>query len=752
LELGPDTPRPPKLTFLGGGGGLLGRNWTIPTPLFSIHPVLKLTFQTAGKNQSVKTVLLCLWLFGTVFWVFLPSLQGHFIDYDDSPYVTENAHIQFTPGNLAWALTHEVAANWHPLTLWSLMLDHRFYGFNPWGYHLTNVLLHAVNSVLLFLVLCRMTGATWRSLAVAGLFGLHPLRVESVAWISERKDVLSVLFWLLTLCTYVRYAQKWSKAGLSSPRSAAPEGRETMADPAVRAFGSRFWTFVYFLALLFFTLGLMSKPMVVTLPCVLLLLDFWPLERWRKERWWGLVMEKSPFFLLSAIVSVITYVVQRNTGMMKSLVGVSLPFGLRLENALVSYGRYWVKLLWPADLCALYLHPGHWPLRLLLLAGLLVAGLSVLAFALRREQPYLLTGWFWYLGTFLPVIGLIQVGTQSMADRYSYIPSVGMLIILVWEFHWLTGKWRHRNFIRGTTGGAMVLACIFLTRHQLIFWRDEISLWRRAIAVTEDNYDAHNRLGSAFFAQGSAAAGIREFQEAIRLNPALAEPWCILGYYYNSQGNVDAALACYQKALETQPGLVAAYLSLGNILLNAGRVDEAMLQLQKAARLNPRLAAAEDSLGRAFVIKGCWNEAIACYQKELEIQPDSAATWTSLGLVYSRTGRFNEALAAFQKAVAIQPEDDTVRNNLGYVLLQMQQLDGAIQQFQTALKLQPNNAESHNNLGSALLAKGQLGESISEFQEALRLKPGYVDASHNLTFALQQKGKTAPLPTDSKKP
>jgi hypothetical protein len=271
--------------------------WTISTLLFSLFSVLKRPIQIAWPVQHRKAFLLCLLLFGLVFWVFLPSLYGDFIECDDGTYVTGNSHLQFTPMNLVWALSHGEDANWHPLTQWSFMFDHRLYGLNPWGYHLTNVLLHAGNSVLLFLVLRRMTGATWRSLMVACVFGLHPLRVESVAWISERKDVLSVWFWLWALWAYVRYAQ---------------------------SVASRHHAFLFYgLALVFFALGLMSKPMVVTLPGVLLLLDFWPLERWRQKHWLWLVMEKSPFLVLSAILSVVTFVVQKNGAMMKETIGIS---------------------------------------------------------------------------------------------------------------------------------------------------------------------------------------------------------------------------------------------------------------------------------------------------------------------------------------------------------------------------------------------------------------------------------------------
>jgi tetratricopeptide (TPR) repeat protein len=699
---------------------------------------LKLAFQPVWKFPHGKIIFLCLLLFGLVFWTFLPSLHGDFIDFDDSVYVIENAHIKLTPANVAWAFSHTEASNWHPLTMWSLMLDHRFYGLNPWGYHLTNVLLHAVNTVLLFLVLCRMTGAKWRSLMVAGLFGLHPLRVESVAWICERKDVLSVLFWMLTLWAYTQYTQC-----VTSDRWRVT--RTTVAGTPV-SFLSRatcHLSLFYCLALLFFALGLMSKPMVVTLPFVLLLLDYWPLARWSRSNLRGLVVEKAPFFLLSASFCVVTYVVQKNGGMMKELASVSAPLscGARLDNALFSYGRYLGKLLWPVNLCAFYPHPGHWPAQPVMLAGLLILSFSVFAWVVRRRWPYCLTGWFWYLGTLVPAIGLVQVGSQSMADRYSYIPSIGILMILVWGAHQMTKRWHHRNIISGTTGGALVLACILLTRHQIGFWQDGVSVWRRAVAVTENNYDAHNRLGRAWLVQGQMTEAIGELKEATRLNPGFVEAYYSLGHIANWQRQVREAMAYYQKALAIQPDSVVAHMSLGNLLLQSGRLDEAIRELQEVVRLNPAIAGAYDSLGRAFTSKRKADEAIACYQKALEIQPDSAETLNSLGLAFSLEGRLPEALASFQKAVEIQPGYDAAQNNLGYVLLRMKRVDEAIRQLHSALKYRPDSAEIHNNLGGALLSQGQVDEAISEFKEALRLKPDHAGASQNLVFALGLKEK-----------
>ena len=597
-------------------------------------------------NAQRKQMPLCLLLFGLVVWVFLPTLHGDFIDIDDGVFVTRNPHINLTLANVAWAFCHPEAANWHPLTMWSLMLDHELYGLKPWGFHLTNVLLHAVNTVLVFLVLRRMTGAPWRSLMVAALFGLHPLRVESVAWISERKDVLSTLFWLLTLGAYVRYAQKKSRVEPSSLRSAAPECRESKADTTVPAPDSGLWTFDYILALSFFALGLMSKPMVVTLPCVLLLLDYWPLERWQQKHLRGLLVEKAPFFFLAAIMSAVTYVVQKNVGEMSVLASLSLSFSARLGNALVSYGRYLGKLFWPVDLCALYLYPGHWPPQKILFAGLLVLGLSILVFVVRRQQPYLLMGWLWYLGTLVPAIGLVQVGGQSMADRYTYIPSVGILMALVWGTCRMTKGWRHQNIVLGATGGAVALVCIMPTRQQIDYWKDDVSVWQRAVTVTENSYAAHNQPGP------SPGHLPREI------------PYYNLGAGFNSQGRFDEAMGCFQKALAINPNFAEAYNNLGTTLNSQGRFDEAIGCFQKALAINPNFAEAHNNLGTALYLKGRLDEAIHEFQEVLRLKPDRAETHCNLGYVLGKQGRLDEAIYEFQEALRLKPDYANASNNL----------------------------------------------------------------------------------------
>ena len=742
--------------------------------LFSILSVLKPAFETVCKIQPRKVIALYLLLFGLVVWVFLPSLHGDFIAFDDFFYVTGNTHINLTLANVAWAFCHGQDANWHPLTLWSLMLDHQLYGLKPWGFHLTNVLLHAANTALVFLVFRRMTGATWRSLMVAALFGLHPLRVESVTWISERKDVLSALFWMLTLWAYVRYAQGRSR--VENRESSAGEGRLPLDPrPAGAAKQSDDGSiFDYSLALVFFALGLMSKPMLVTLPCVFLLLDYWPLARWQRKSLRGLLVEKAPFFLLSAIVSVVTYVAQRNAGMMSVSIGLSLSFGARLENAMVSYVRYLGKLFWPVDLCALYPHPGYWPAQKILLAGLLVLGLSVLVFITRRRHPYLLTGWLWYLGTLVPAIGLVQVGVQSMADRYTYIPSLGILMVFVWGTCQMTRGWHYQSLGLGAAGGMLALVCIVLTRHQMGYWKNGVSVWRHAVSVTENNFGAHNCLGCTWFTQGRWDEAIREFQEVIRLNPGFAEAYYSLGHSFDTKGRVDEAMACFKKALEIRPDYIVAHdsldslllqkgqvdqviircqkalelepdnetahINLGSALFQKGRVDEAIVHYQKALQIKPDYVEAHINLGTALCQKGRVDEAIVHYQKALQIKPDYAEAYFALGNALNSQGRFDEAIASYQKALEIRPDYVAAHNGLSRILLQKGLVDQVMIHCQKALELEPDNETAYNNLGCALFQKGRMDDAIVDYQKALQIKPDYAEAHINLGTALFQKG------------
>src|SRR6266850_4530663 len=385
------------------------------------------------RVRKTNTRLKCLLLGFVTLVIYLQSASNRFVNYDDPQYVTSNTHVQrgLTWGTFRWAVTSNEAANWHPLTWVSHALDWQIFGQNAWGHHLTSVLIHTLNVVLAFMVLRRLTGSDWRSFTVAALFGLHPLRVESVAWVAERKDVLSAFFLMSILWAYAKYVSSVERLGKekSEIRNSKSEGKSKF-----EVQNASFW---YCLTLLFLVLGLMSKPMVVTAPFLLLLLDYWPLARWKIDRekprigtLTRLMLEKVPFFALAAISSAITFTVQQHGGAVKTM--TALPLGLRIENTAVSYCRYILKIIWPVDLSVFYPFPDHWPASYVVASASILMVVSVAAISRVRTRPYFFVGWFWFVGTLIPVIGLVQVGDQSLADHYTYVPSLGLLMALVW--------------------------------------------------------------------------------------------------------------------------------------------------------------------------------------------------------------------------------------------------------------------------------------------------------------------------------
>lgn len=550
--------------------------------------------------------------------VYWPVLGCDFINYDDNEYFSSNAHVLggLTRENVSWAFQVGGFRFFHPLTWLSLMLDADLFGRGAGGPHFTNLLLHTANVVLLFLLLRRLTGAHWRSAVVAGLFALHPLRVESVAWIAERKDVLSTLFLLLTLWAYGRYAQKRSKV----------EGRESSAGTAVQTLDTRRSTLDYLLALFFFALGLLSKPMLVTLPFAMLLLDFWPLQRFKVHGPWfevrRLVLEKIPFFILSLAACALTFSLHEKDASIVSL--VEFPMDGRIENAFVSYARYLGRTFWPVKLAVPYLLPEHWPWLLVVAAVGLVAGLSLAAVRLGRWHPYVFTGWFWFLGTLVPVIGLTQAGYQAMADRFTYIPLIGVFLVLVWGAGEAFEHWRMPKAAIVGVVILMLAACAFRTQDQLRYWQDGESLFRHTAEVTENNYLAHYNLGTALARRDEVDEAMEHFFEAIRINPTYAEAHNNLGILLTMRGNLDEAIGHFQEALRLRPGYADAHLNLGYALVCRGRVDEAVRQYQEELRLKPDDAEGHFNLGIALAQLGRRDEAAAQFQEVLRLKPGFA--------------------------------------------------------------------------------------------------------------------------------
>ena len=578
--------------------------------------------------------------------VYLPAARDGFVNYDDQDYVTENSVVQkgLTWTGIKWAFTTGHASNWHPLTWLSHMVDCELFGLNPGAHHLVNVLFHMANVVLLFALLLRLTGTLWPGAFVAALFAWHPLHVESVAWISERKDVLSTFFALLTLLAYTRYAQKRSRV----------ESRESMAkssvpalDPLARRSGAetaRPSTFDYALALIFFALGLMSKPMLVTLPFVLLLLDYWPLGRISDSknapapasqpfRLRGataatlnhLLFEKWPFFLLAAVSCVVTFLVQsqRSGGAVASL--ELIPLHYRFCNALVSYGLYLLKMVWPVGLAVFYPLPDHltWLLMAATTSAVILVIISSFVWRAGRARAYLPVGWLWFLGTLVPVIGLVQVGSAALADRYTYFPLVGIFIAVAFGVRDLV---RRFQFPKAAVAAAAVLilaTCLILTENQLRYWHDSETLFAHALAVTKNNHVAHVNLGVALEQKGKLNEALAEYQAAEQLAPELYHIHNNLGNLLDNLGHPNKALVEYREAVLLNPNLPSLHNGAGIVLAELGRFDEAMSQFNEAAGLDPTYPWAHLEIGKLRLKQGRDAEAIDEFRAALRIDPNN---------------------------------------------------------------------------------------------------------------------------------
>jgi len=685
-------------------------------------------------------------------------ITGHnFLDYDDDLYVTMNVHVQkgLAWESIKWAFCNQVCANWHPVTMLSHMLDCQLYGLRPWGHHWTSLLLHAFNTALVFLLLWRLTGARWRSACVAALFGWHPLHVESVAWVAERKDVLSTCLELLALLAYAKYVERGAgrtegrhpTSNIEHPTSIG--GQEPASDlrppiSVLHPLSPLPSSLFYFLSLSCFALGLLSKSMLVTLPFVLLLLDYWPLRRFaisnpRSPLLRRLVVEKLPFFALSAAFSVVTFVIQQRTGAMKTLDLV--PLDIRCENALISYCRYLFKLFWPVDLAIFYPYPRYLPPGWVLLAGLFLSGLTVLFWRQRRRYPFCLVGWLWFVGTLVPVIGLVQVGIQAMADRYTYVPSLGLLLLVVWGAHELFQNWRHQVLGLSLAAATAILLCAATTRQQLGYWRNSETLFRHALAVTADNEVSHNNLGIAFFNENQTNAAIGEFQAALRLKPDSPEAHNNLGNALIKQGDTDAAITQYREAIRLKPDLAEAYNNLGTSLILKGQTNEASRQFQEASRRNPDYVDARYNFAVLLATQGQTNEAIRQFQDLLRLSPGDTNAGYNLANMLVRSGHPDLAVSELQAALRLAPGDAGMRFKLGNLLAKQGQPDQAISQFQQAVRLQPDFPEARNNLGDLLAKQGRTEEAMAQFQAALHLNPDYPDLHYNLGQAFLKQGR-----------
>jgi tetratricopeptide (TPR) repeat protein len=685
--------------------------------------------------------------------VYCQAVIFDFVNYDDPEYVTANSHVQggLTAANMRWAFEGYHASNWHPLTWLSHIFDIQLFGVKPAGHHLTSVALHVVNTVLVFLMLRRMTGAPGRSAIVAGFFALHPLHVESVAWVSERKDVLSALFFLLTVVAYERYVSdvKCQVSGVPSVEGMGRGGGTADGDSRITHHASLIF---YFLSLIFFALGLMSKPMLVTLPFVLLLLDYWPLQRvssverpenaecrsgitHHASRIIPLFVEKLPFFILALVSCFITFYAQKSGGS----VSTSISPGARAANALMSYARYLDKTIWPWHLSVLYPHPGYWPAWEVIGAGLLLVIISFGAILLVRSRPYLFVGWFWFVGMLVPTIGVIQVGIQSMADRYTYLPLIGLFVVVVWAVGDLarvsqTGPTSQtvQPFVAVGAGCVLLVVCAALTFHQARIWKDSGALFTHAVQVTKNNYLAYNNLGFYLWGKGKVEPAIENYRAALKIQPNYEDALNNLGYALASQKKYPEAIQLYEAALRVRPNHPEVHNNLGNALSEVGRIDEAITNYLLVLKQNPEHADAHNNLGIALAMKGKLDEAIPHFREALRWKPSYASAHSNLGNALAAQQKFEEAIGEYDAALRLNPDDAQAQNNLANVLSEQGKVQEAIVHYEKALQLNAENPEAHCNLGIALARLGKRAEAEAHFREALRLRPGYTEALRRL--------------------
>lgn len=672
--------------------------------------------ETAAPSRLwLAAGLLCL----ATLLLYAPVRHHEFLTYDDPDYVTGNPRTQagLTLENVKWAFTEKHSSNWHPLTWLSHMLDCELFCLNPAGPHLVNVALHTANALLLLFVLHRLTGTCWRSAIVAGLFALHPLHVESVAWISERKDVLSTFFFLLTLLAYGGYV-----------------ARPKVQDPKSKI--------CYALALLCFALGLLSKPMLVTLPCVLLLLDFWPLRRFGITSEPGtsktirpLLLEKIPFFVLTVAVCVITLQVQRGSGATVSL--DYLPLSARLAQMPVAYVRYLSKTFWPDDLAVFYPYvKWTWDSPAVLAAGVLLAALTLTVLQKIRTRPYLSMGWLWFVGTLVPVIGLVQVGRQSIADRYTYIPHIGLFVAVVWlvcdflERANFGLRWR-------LTAGTLALGfCGWLTSQQLPHWRNSGTLARQTIHATRNNYVAYAHLAGALQAEGKIDEAFAAARQALSINPGFAEGHQVLAGLYVRQNQIEAALASYQEAARLDPSYPEPHHGLASLYLKLGRFPEAEQESRTALRLMPVHFPSLYTLAQALHNQGRLDEALATYRQLDQLRPGLFSSHYGLGSIHVLKGNVAEAIREFEIALTLQPTNAAVHNSLGLLRLDGGQVMEASNHFARALEFEPANPIANAQL-AVLFATARQDERAAQcYRASLQALPDQTETLNNFAWLL----------------
>jgi len=655
----------------------------------------------------------------SILLVFWPVTDNGFINFDDPDYITENPMVRsgLTLKGIIQAMSSVQAGNWHPVTWISHMIDVEIFGLAPGGHHLISLLLHLANAIILFSLFNSMTGAPLKSGVVAALFAFHPLHVESVAWAAERKDVLSTFFWMLTLWAYTGFVQR----------------------PSV----SR-----YVVMILCFVLGLMAKPMLVTLPFVLLLLDVWPLKRFyigengaftELSNIGRLLGEKLPLFLLSGISCIVTFSVQQQAGAVGPLSVYSL--GHRVGNAIVVYIGYILKTLWPVDLAVFYPHPGLRPAWQIASALICLFAVTLLTLRNLKKHPYLFTGWFWYLGTLVPVIGLVQVGAQAMADRYTYIPLIGLFLVAAFGVPALVKKKTPNRILLPICVLTLLAAMIPLTRTQISHWRNDLTLYRHALEVTQGNYLAHNNLGLALEDRKMPVEAKAHYLKAIEIDPVYEDAHINLSNLLEKEGRTVDAVSHLYEVLRFNPNSGQALYNLGVIREKQGKDKEAQQLYRSALDKDSHLVEARNNLGNLLSKKGRFEEAVGHYDKAVSVNPLYESAWYNMGIALEKLGRTVEAEAHYRRVLSLNPRFGRAHTNLGGLLLKGGEIDAALPHYYDAVFLEPDRGDLYFNLAVALEKKGQVDKAIFCYQEAVRLDPGLNRARINLGSLWLRLGK-----------
>ena len=644
------------------------------------------------------------------------SVRGHeFQQFDDADYVTQNGAVRagLSLAGIKWAFTTPYAGNWHPLTWMSHMTDVQLFGMEPGWHHLSSLFIHILTTLLLLRLMWRATNLPWPSALVAALFALHPLHVESVAWIAERKDVLSALFWVLSCSAYLTYTRR----------------------PSVIRYG---------LVVLCVVLALLSKPMAVTLPFAFLLMDVWPLGRWRStsespdaRSFGALVREKLPFLVLVVASAVVTFIVQRQAGAVQSIDAFSITS--RLANVPVAYAKYVLLTLFPFKLAPLYPYP---PISWIntTLSLLLMGGISAGVWRTRQKMPFLAMGWCWFLGTLVPVIGLIQVGAQPYADRYTYVPAIGLFIMIAWGAYSLAIARPAYARVVAVAAVVVVIAASVATWRQARYWKDSVTLWERTVAVTTDNYRGHTNLGFALALAGQRTRAIEAYSEAIRINPRYADAHNYFGYLLADMGDHERAATEYQAALALRPRLAQAHNNLGLLRVQQNRLDDAITEFKATLEIDPGFAPARNNLAIAYVHQERYDLAIPQFEEAVRQQPNSAEAHFNLASALADSGRKKDALPHFQSAAQNGGDPVKVHYTWGSALMDMGDMPGATTQFMAALQVDPRYAPAVHDLGKSLALSGKLNEGLNALQSAVQLDPGNADYHYDFGAALAQKG------------